>query len=220
MRRDVWVVLACLAAGTVIGWFGRARKLRIKIWLWNHARWFRRLVTLRRLAVVLIAGTIVPTKGTAQEREVRFTPSARAYLAAQWDTVHANQVERGYCLLVMPAIDELPSDTIDVVVGAFRAVARVANPVQTSFNCGPRMRYLHIHTPTTCDAIMPHPNPILPGQMRVADCRLGGPGNGVCFPSQGDIGMLRNYEQPWGVIQCAADAFIVFYPETAGHLYP
>ena len=210
MTRDAYTVLALLALGLAGAWcYKQVRRWRARL------RLRKRLRTLGMIPLLLLAVSL-----RAQEREVRFTPSARAYLVAQWDTVHANQVERGYCLLIVPTLDELPNDTIDVVVGAFRAVARVANPVQTSFNCGPRMRYLHIHTPTTCNAIIMHPHPVMPGQMAVGDCRLGGPGNGLCVPSPGDIGMVRKYEQPWSVIQCAADAFIVFYPETAGHAYP
>lgn len=223
--RDVYILLAEWLVAPLLRPFKPLK-------LWYHrrrVRWGAREMNLRRLrktinvlAAVPILVTLVPTPGTAQtpEREVRFTPPARAYLVAQWDTVHANQVERGYCLLVVPALDDPPSDTIDVVVGAFRAVARVANPVQTAFNCGPRMRYLHIHTPTTCDAITPHPFSSIPGHLLARDCRLGGLGSGLCFPSQGDIGMIHKYEQPWGMIQCAADAFVTFYPETAGHLYP
>jgi hypothetical protein len=176
-----------------------------------------RLALLALLAPVLAA---LPRPAGAQEREVRFTPAARHYLIAQWDTTHANQPERGYCLAVVPAMDRLPNDTVDVVIGVFRAVAKVANPIQVAFNCGPVMRYLHVHTPTTCGAVAPDPDPILAGQMVVDDCRLGGPGNGLCYPSEGDLRMLSNYAQPWGLIQCGADAFITYYRNESGGLYP
>lgn len=209
MRRDAWIVLWLWAVSYLLWPVRQVRRQYLR------RRLRRRMRSLGMIPMLIIAGRL-----DAQEREMRFTPAARAYLAAQWDTTHANQVERGYCLVVVPALDELPSDTVDLVVGAFRAVAKIANPVQTSFNCGPRMRYLHVHTPTTCNAIVPHPNPQLPGQLAVGDCYLGGPGNGLCFPSQGDIVMTQRLQQPWAVIQCAADAFITYYPETAGHLYP
>jgi hypothetical protein len=212
MTRDAYKVLALLAVGYALGWF--------------HRRWILRLrlrARLRTLGMipVLVLGTFVPKLGTAQppvEREVRFTPAARAFLASQWNPTGPNQVERGYCLIVIPTVDDLPADTVDMVVGALRAVAMVANPVQVAFQCGPTMRYLHVHTPTTCDTIAPHPLPERPGQFLVADCRLGGPGNGLCFPSPGDVAMLASLSQPWAAIQCAQNAFIA-YTAAAGGLY-
>jgi hypothetical protein len=213
MTRDAYKVLALLAVGFVFGWFSRRLHVRYNL---------RRKLRSLGMVPVLVVGTIVPKMGTAQapvEREVRFAPAARAFLASQWNPLDSNQVERGYCLVVIPTVDDLPADTVDMVVGALRAVAVVANPVQVAFQCGPTMRYLHVHTPTTCDTITPHPYPQRPGQFLVADCRLGGPGNGLCFPSPGDVGMLAALSQPWAAIQCAQNAFVT-YTAAAGGLYP
>ncbi len=163
--------------------------------------------------LVLGAGALflgLPRRCKAQqfERDVRMTDEVRAYLNAQWDTVHAGQVERAYCLAVTRALatEREGADTVSVVIGAYRAVAVRASETMTYFDCGRRMARLHIHTPTTCAKDGP--------------CEMGGPGAHLCLPSPQDVYNLRGLGHLWGMIQCDRNAFVVFYSEAgAGGLY-
>lgn len=136
----------------------------------------------------------------AFEREVVLTPEVREYLARQWDEVRPFQRERGYCLVAGPAPGgHDPADTVAVVVAAVRAVALSASPATVQFSCGPRLVELHVHTPTTCAG----PD----------DCRLGGPGAFLCFPSDTDIRSLRASGKPLALLQCSRYGVVVYYPE-------
>ncbi len=151
------------------------------------------------IALMLAFQVAVATPPPRFEREVVFTPEVRAYLNEQWDDVRPNQVERLYCLITMPtARITAPTDTMDLVVGAFRGIAEEATPNRVKSWCGPKMARLHIHTPTTCDDT-------------TFLCIVGGNLAYLCFPSWNDVLNLRALEHRFGVIQCDRDGFVTFY---------
>lgn len=149
--------------------------------------------------IALLMAFQVAVAAPKYEREVVLTPEVREYLNLQWDDTRAGQVERGYCLIVQPDVrDSAPTDTVALVVGAFRAVAKFATPNRVSYWCGPKMIRLHVHTPTTCEN-------------GPQSCAVYGPMAFLCFPSLQDIMNTRSLEHEYGVIQCDRDGFITFY---------
>jgi hypothetical protein len=150
--------------------------------------------------------TNVPVYAVPVEVPVYLATRVRLQLIHDWDGVHPQQPERGYCLVT--AVREFRGDSVYVVTGAYRAVPDADDPYWVRFGCGPNQAFLHVHTPTTCG----HDSD---GSTQYQTCVLGGPDAFGCLPSPVDQQLANHRRLRFLLIQCDRDAVIAFYPEVA-----
>lgn len=159
------------------------------------------------VALLVLAGAVQARAQTSHEEAVYLLPEVRAQLKAAWDTVHAAQPERAYCLVTERALRP-DGSPVEVVTRALRAVAWDDDAYQVNFDCGKGKTWLHTHPPATCT----------PGADRRpiwATCHLGGPDAYDCAPSETDQTEVELAHVPFGIIQCDEEAFTVVYPRKA-----
>ncbi|MGN6206001.1 MAG: hypothetical protein ACTHNC_13930 [Humibacter sp.] len=149
---------------------------------------------------ILFAQSMVPVAHT-HPRFVVWDDYIRDKLAHDWDAHETDGIalERAYCVRWQ----------MDIFAGewAYRITqieapdtVRFATPSSVSFTCRPGVNVatVHVHPFSTC--------------LSGTDCVRGGPYGGQCFPSDQDREFIKWRGDPFGVVQCARDGLVPYWP--------
>ena len=137
---------------------------------------------------------------TPRPRFVIMDDWVRDYLAAEWDKHKADsvQLERGYCLRFQ--LDVWAQELAYRVTQISQPDSvTYAGPSEIEFFCtpAPNMAEIHVHPATTC----------VNGY-----CWNEGPYARQCLPSDADRRYLVRAKQPFGMVQCAREGSVFYFP--------
>lgn len=160
-------------------------------------------------AAAQVANAPEPSAPSSVEIYGAITGKARAQLAAAWDDVSPQQVERAYCVSQAEyqiVTTKSKRRLVTILVDSIQKPDTVAHadPKQIVYRCPAGKPTLHIHTPTSCYAGRD-------GNVDTSTCVLGGIGAWFCGFSEADLQSFVQSRLLFHVVQCDRNAFVFWW---------